>query len=142
MPMQKQRDSSPGLRRAILESDRLRELPPSDPRNPDDDTAIVAALADCLSALERNLNGVPSDGPRHAALDSVRVHLGRFAAITAEHEIPPERVVVMLKRGLRNVTAIQKWIDSDRDKFALELEDIAIAAYFGQDGFRKRDRQP
>jgi hypothetical protein len=103
--------------------------------------AVVAALSECRSALERNLAGLREDGPRRSALESVRVHLASFAAVTAEHEVPPERMVVMLKRMVRDLPTVRPWRDTERDNISHELVEITIAAYYKHgdgDGRRKR----
>jgi hypothetical protein len=112
------------FRRARAESDRISPRPPMD--TPQENVAaVVAALSDCRSALERNLAGLREDGPRRSALESVRVHLASFAAVTAEHEVPPERMVVMLKRMVRDLPTVRPWRDTER-----ALAPVSVLSYF------------
>jgi hypothetical protein len=125
--------SSDVFRRARTESDRIRPRPPMD--TPQENVAaVVAALSDCRSALERNLSGLREDGSRHKALEAVREPLASYATVTAEHQVPPERMIVMLKRMVRELTAIMPWRDTERDNVSHELVEITIAAYYKRAG--------
>jgi hypothetical protein len=102
-------------------------------------TTVVAALSDCRAALERTFTGLRDGAPRHQALDRVRSSVERFAEVTAEHQIPPERVIVMLKRSVRELPAIRQWLETDREALSHQLVEMVIAAYYGDgDGKNRR----
>jgi hypothetical protein len=97
-------------------------------------SAVVVALSDFRTALERNLSELREDTPRRTALESVREPMAHFAAVTAEHEVPPERMIVMLKRMLRELPVIRRWRDAERENISHELVQMTIASYYDADG--------
>lgn len=104
-------------------------------------SAVVVALSDCRTALERSLSGLREDTPRRTALEAVREPLAHFAAVTAEHEVPPERMIVMLKRMLRELPVIHRWRDTERENISHELVQISIASYYEFDGDDERKKR-
>ena len=115
----------------------LRDGAPIEPEGSDDDTTVVAALSDCYSALERSLTGRQEDGAQHEALDAVRVHIARLARAAYKNNLPPERVIIMLKRSLQDLWTTRLWFDTERDDLSLQLVEMMVTAYYAEDA-RKR----
>jgi hypothetical protein len=94
---------------------------------------------DCCAAIERNFAGLRDDAPRHEALNGVRSSLTRFAEVTAEHQVPPERMIVMLKKSVRELPSVRSWLETDREALSHQLVEMVIAAYYGDgDGTSRR----
>ena len=102
--------------------------------------AVDSALSECCTALERHFAGLEDDAPRQRALEGVRSSLVHFAEVTAEHEIPPERVIVMLKRSVRDLSAIRNWLATDRESLSHQLVQMVIASYYSFGGGKERPR--
>jgi hypothetical protein len=132
--------ASDSLRRAGTESEGMRPRLEMDTPQ-ESNSAVLAALSACRSSLERHFAGLREDGPRRDALESVRGSLMTFAAVTAAHEVPPERMIVMLKRMVREVTPALRWRDTERENISSELVEITIAAYFGADGNGRKSKR-
>jgi hypothetical protein len=119
--------------RARSDVERMRLMPKHE-RDPDDDTAIETALSECCVVLEQKLAGLPHDSPRQAVLNAIQPSLGRFATITAERDVVPERMIVMLKRSVRDLRALRNWLATEREALSHELVQRAIETYYNGSG--------
>jgi hypothetical protein len=101
-------------------------------RRSEERAAVVAALSECRTDLERTLIELRAKETRANALRSAQASVGRFATVTAEYMVPPERMIVMLKRSVNELPTVRELVMTERDTLSHELVQMAIEAYYSR----------
>ena len=97
-------------------------------------TAVAEALSVCREQLAVSLSQLREDSPRERAMDSLRSAIAEFARVTRRIDMPPERVIVVFKMMVRDLSPIQPWRVTERDELTGELVQMMIEAYYAGRG--------
>lgn len=115
----------------------IREQLHDEPAPTANDLQVARALGACRARLETSLSVLREDLPRRGALEALQGAVAGFASLTRRLDMPPERVIVLFKRMVRDLAAIQQWRTTEREALTGELVQIMIEAYYagpGRDG--------
>ena len=95
--------------------------------------AIAAALEACRESLRSELF-------KSVSPDKLRAPIRDFAKLASEHDIPPERVLAMIKSVLRGVPDFERLNGAERLDLTARFAQIAIQAYYSDfDGDGRAD---
>jgi len=92
--------------------------------------SVSAALDACRDKLHGQLE-------RDASPDALRGPIREFATLARRLDIPPERVLAMIKRVLSGVPAFERRDGGERADLTARFAQIAIQAYYSE-GDKKR----
>lgn len=96
--------------------------------------AVAEALSVCREHLAVSLTRLREDSPRERAMDSLRSAIAEFARVTRRIDMPPERVIVVFKLMVRDLSPIQPWRVTARDALTSQLVEMMIEAYYAGRG--------
>jgi hypothetical protein len=108
----------------------IRQQLHDDPALAAHELEVARALGACRARLEVSLSGLQEDLPRRGALDGLQSAVAGFASLTRRLDMPPERVIVLFKRMVRDLAAIQRWRSTEREALTGELVQVMIEAYY------------
>ena len=97
---------------------------------PQRSTSLSRALSDCREQLQAQI-------AQQFTPESLQQPIRRFAALARREEMPPERVLALLKEMLHGVASFGSKTPGERSEITTHFVQMAIQAYYGDgDGER------
>lgn len=93
---------------------------------------LAQALSRCRSSLEHRLSVLGDDRQAASALEVLRGDVSDLASRCRRLDVPPERLLVSLKKMVRDAAAFPGWGVTERDAVMHELVLMTIEAYYSQ----------
>ena len=88
-------------------------------------TSLSDALSSCREQLRDQLT-------RDFTPESLAQPIRKFATLASREELPPERVLALIKEMIKGLPAMEKKTPGDRAELTARFVETAIKAYYGK----------